>query len=504
MVKIIRGLAVVLLLVQVFAPLSALAQDGPPATQVLISEFQTGSIDSGDENPRGEFVELYNPTDFAADVAGWKVEYLTKTHDGVSEATRTLAALTGNIEPGAHLLISYQDYLADADFYFSGGPVSGYLAKGDGTIRMVNEIGQTIDLVGYGSPNNYEQSPAAAPDANKSLQRCVDNDQLVDTNNNSSDFALYSETTPGINVSCPVAASPTAPSGSNCMGIILSELLPNPAGTDGGNEFIELYNPTGDFINLAGCGLQYGSGSVYRFGNVELAPEQYKAFGDQTTGITLTNSSGGTVYLLSAIDEELATATYLANMGDDVSWAWFGADLWRQTYVPSPNAINTDQATKPCAYGEVRNPDTGRCVSLGVGGSTLQPCRADQERNPATNRCRLLTASAAKLTACKPGQERNPATNRCRSASSTQLKPCKPGQERNPDTNRCRNATGAAGGSGNGKVQDIASTAASKSSWWLGGLALMSAGAYGIWEWRAELRNLLKKLFMRPRIPSSL
>lgn len=479
MVKVLRGLAVVLLSLQVFLPFGANAEDGSPAKQILISEFQTGSIAAGAENPKGEFVELYNTGSTSTDVTGWRVEYLTKTHDGISAATRTLAVLTGSMEPGSHLLVSYEGYLAGADYYFSAGPSTGYLAKGDGSIRLVDSVGEVIDLVGYGSPNNYEELPISSLDAGKSAQRCLAAGELVDTDNNNSDFVVYEEITPGAGINCPAAEAPLG-GGSSCEGVIISEVLPNPGGSDTGREFIELYNPSTEFVNLNNCGLQVGTSGIYRFSSLELAPEQYKAFYGSTTGLTLPNAAGGTVYLLSGESAELDSVSYGADLPDDVSWAWFGGEDWSQTYAPSPNEINISQPSKACAYGQIRNPETGRCVSLGLGGSSL---------------------AGSTFKPCKPGQERNPDTNRCRAAksASASLKPCAANQTRNTETNRCRKVTLASSAISGGGIQDAASTRSSKHSLWFGGAVFAVAGGYGIWEWRRELVGFVKRFKKLPK-----
>jgi Lamin Tail Domain len=305
---------------------------------------------------------------------------------------------------------------------------------------------------------------------------------------------------------------PDSGGGPTCEGIVINEFLPNPSGSDAGHEFIELYNPTKAAIALDGCSLQTSAGSkTYDLSGAVLQPGQYQAFYDSQTGLTLPNSAGGTVWLLSPTDE-LQSIDYPANMADDVAWARFN-DAWQATYAPTPNAANIsmpqapcpagqyrDSATnrcrdiatsssttlKPCAPDQYRNPATNRCKAK-ISAATLAACAANQYRNPATNRCKLISSTSGSLKPCKPGHERNPATNRCKStASSNSLKPCKPGWIRNPATNRCRK--GAVKGASIAGIKDVSSpTATGSTQWWLAAGAVLAALGYALYEWRQEI-----------------
>ncbi len=509
--------------VSLLMPALAEASAGTPS--VIITEIKLGdpAVATGD-NPK-EYVAIYNQTDQAISLSGWTLEYAKTTfnqqfcadsnwasHSVSGSASTTV--LSGTLLPGQ-----------------VSQPITRQLTDNTaGSLHLV-DAGKIIqDLVGWGSASPcYQGGPAAIPANAKSLERSVDcvTAYPVNNGNNSADFAIANTPSPGYLAGQPINCPSQSPgntgsgSASSCEGVIISELLPNPAGTDTGHEFIELYNPTNDFISLAGCGLQVGGNSqIYHFGNTQLSPQQFKAFYDNDTGLTLPNSAGGTVYLLSPALAEISSAAYPANLADDQSYVWLGGTTWHATYAPTPGDINEDLPDKPCPVGqernsdtgrcrlitaiadlqpcpagESRNPDTNRCRAEVIGGSTLKPCRADQERNPATNRCRLIMGTLSSLVPCKQGQTRNPATNRCRSASlsSKNLKPCAIGQERNPETNRCRKAL--AGNTAMPNVHDVAGiSTAGKVSWWFAGLTLLAAAGYGVWEWRADILVLLARL----------
>lgn len=534
---------VLFIFVLVFAPhWSVLAEesitDAPelkPA--VFITEVQTGSTD----NTKDEFVEIYNASDESAySVDDWKVVFLTKEHHGTAAPTRVLATLEGLIDAGSYLAVSFEDYIENADYYFDGGPASGYLPAGDGTVVLLDSLDNEVDLIGYGQPNNFLGTPTASPKASESLQRCLSDGAIINTNVNDDDFQVYSEITPGNILDCP---APPVDDGDNdnedgdgkddeeepaipalsCEGIVISELLPNPSGSDGGKEFIEVYNPTDEAINLTGCGLQLqGKTHIHVFGEIIMQPGAYRAIYDSESKIILPNASGGTIYLLSPQESELYIAAYPGSLADDQSWALFDPALWEATYAVTPAEANIRQLLKPCADNQTRNETTGKCVAVAAVATptpTLTPCRSDQERNPETNRCRLVTTLTSSLTPCRadqvrspetnrcrlisslstlapcsPGQERNPATNRCRKiGAGTGLVSCAPGQERNPETNRCRKVVAAGEGTTLG-VQDIVAAESNPTNWYIAGVAVLFTIFYGLWEWRLDVMNWLTKL----------
>ena len=496
-------------------PPEVLAEDDSGLSNIVISEVQTGSFDEfGSEDGRLEFVEIFNPTAEDINLSGWKVEGLSASGASV----RLLADFNGILMSQGFALLSFQDYIEDADIYFSSSNSFGQLGKGGGHVRIIDENEEVVDQVGWGSADSIGSWPITSEiPPGYSVKRVLPGDELY-----------------GVGVNFTPPTEPITPEGGSlleteipaCDGVIISELLSNPAGADPGSEFIELYNPTSVTIGLDGCGLQLNTGEVRIFGNIELVPSQYIVFYDNDTSITLPNVAGGTIYLLSGDSTELYSAVYPGGLDDDVAWAWFGGNNWQQTYSPTPGAANINQPIKPCPAGQDRSEETGRCSSTAIGGgSGLQPCRADQFRNPLTNRCKLkddgsglqpcrpdqfrntetnrcklISSASSSLKPCNGDQFRNPATNRCKKIDSgDSLKPCDPDQERNPETNRCRKVRGATSGD-LPKVEDVEAPVISGGySWLLAGVAGGGVVAYAGWEWRRELLSLINSL--KARLP---
>lgn len=490
-------------------PLRAIAQEQteeqPIPGNVIITEVKLGESEPTTEEPIRQFVTIFNPSEQKINLSTWRLEYIKEGFAGTCDQVTSWAD-----DPSGQETTFSEEVLAPGSVLSIERSLND---TGSGALRIVEILAADEsaihDLVGWGNSTPCAEGNAAStPAKGESIHRYLDCDNEVpmDTNDNSADFFVseqpsHSELGGAPLETCEQPEEPEEPPENpptqslTCEGVVISEILPNAAGPDKGNEFIELYNPTTDFILLDGCGLAVDDSEVYWFkAGTELAPEEYLAFYDSQTNLTLPNSAGGTVYLLLPDEAEAHQVTYKPDLDDDVSWIWVEGELWEQSYSPTPSTMNTRQPLKPCPEGQVRNPDTGRCNSVGAEeDNQLKPCEPNEERNPQTNRCRDI-ASANTLKPCDPGEERNPSTNRCRKIGSTSdLKPCKEGQERNPQTNRCRRVAGASTGASS-NVQDIQATQEGNPyRWWIAGGAVVAVMAYAIFEWRRDIAELWRK-----------
>lgn len=494
---------------------------------LIISELQTTgySLGTATENGAMEFIELYNMSSMDLTVTGWKVQYVVAS----SGNTTDLFVFDGSILANSYVLLAHISYLADVrDGSFISTSVNGVLAKSGNYVQIVDAAGVKIDRVGWGNAPRDTWLHVGGINADYSVKRVLPGHPLEQTG------ILY---TPATQPTTPIGGGyvvyvpeiPEEPDEEppvgpvlSCEGIVLSEVFPNPAGTDTGHEFIELYNPTNEVIDLAGCALHTsGSTKSYVFGSESLEPWTYRAVSDVITGLILPNSSGATIWLLTADQVEVSTATYPGGMEDDTAWALIDG-VWQLTYAPTPGVMNQAMPHKPCPSGQERSIVSNRCVNIVAVAADVTPCKAGQERNLDTNRCRAVGSISA-LTPCKEGQERNPETNRCRAVASaaTSLKPCAADQERNPDTNRCRKVASASTlaqckedqernpetnrcrkiaqkSSDVAAVSDVeSSTEASKTSWYITGVVVFAALAYAIYEWRQDILLRLKNFGSR-------
>lgn len=125
--------------------------------------------------------------------------------------------------------------------------------------------------------------------------------------------------------------------------IIITEILPNPA--IGEDEFIELYNPTEESVDIAGWRLVDASSKSYVINSLDLPPinisimqigsviipsKQYVLLEQEITGIHLNNSGGEELYLLDTDDNVIdfvsydgsAKREYVYALAPNNNWFW--------------------------------------------------------------------------------------------------------------------------------------------------------------------------------------
>lgn len=276
------------------APVFAEIQPTADTENIIIVELQTGEVAAAGN----DFVELYNPNDTPVDVTGWRLQYRSATAEAAAPWTtkRTFACAASSpvecrvvLAPHSRLVVASYD-IPDVDEQLFTS--SGFAATG-GQIRLVLPTSQATapyfeqDLLGYGPAIVSETSPAPAPDAGKSLKRKVSEDgYFIDTHNNAEDFIIgCAPPTPG-NQAEPLASEP-----ADCEPVVvppdldpedpptqppteppletppvylpleLSEILPDPLAPlqDDTDEFVEIYNPNDVEVNIKNYVLKTGS-----------------------------------------------------------------------------------------------------------------------------------------------------------------------------------------------------------------------------------------------------
>lgn len=174
-------------------------------TGVVINEayLSGGSAGAAFKN---KFVELYNPTSAPVTLDGMSLQY--RSANGTA-AFNGVAPLTGVIPAGGYYLVQGNSNGAngaelpapDAVSTLTPSGTNGTLALVEGTAAVTLTPGSVVgvdgvvDLLGYGTSNTFEATPATAPTGNtdvKSLNRTGG----VDTDVNSADFTLSATITP--------------------------------------------------------------------------------------------------------------------------------------------------------------------------------------------------------------------------------------------------------------------------------------------------------------------
>lgn len=499
----------VLLLLMIIVPIRVLAQDVP---QVLITSVKLGGIVEGEPT---EFIKLSNTSTENVDLTGWTVEYIKPTAkitdcNNINWASQDISSASKSYQLSGEIMAG-QTMLFELALNDNSG----------GSLHLTNGI-SVMDLVGWGNSVSAglckETNTTNIPNNKTSINRKLNNEgQFVDTNNNLDDFInsaelnlpdgnnIKDEPQPVIvcsELNCEDSANQQT---TVCSNVELTEIVPNPVGSDTGNEYFELFNSAGQPTDLTGCSIKIGSNTKQLTGIIKPG---YNAY----FGSTLPNASGATVELITATTEDVVS--YPPNMEAGQSWSLVDGE-WQLSDQSTPSAENIIIVTpkeastqkssedsnklEPCTEGKYRNPETNRCKTI-EAENELKDCEAGQERNPETNRCRKTATLLAGLKECSVGQVRNPETNRCRKASITtaSLTACKEGQERNPATNRCRKVAGVTtdNKNTNNSSKSFEQELQNKQNISYGifvAMAVLVLG-YGLYEYRDNITNYFAKL----------
>lgn len=452
---------------------------------LVISSVQLGNASSASN----EFVEIYNNNPTEIDITNWCLYYSSANSTIFGSRMTCFTPENDNLHiylPAYMFAFAISNQLATSQPNLGSDlRFSATLSGASGHVRLVNNAGQEVDKIGWGTSSVSAEgsSPTDVPSIGKILSRKGSiGSTLQDTDINSDDIEVTSSkavyTYGSIFEQQDVCANlndiqASVPEGyledsvNNCIpkpvdvclnldglqtvipnemklggvGVCLldllylkiTELFPNPSGIDEGKEFIEIYNPNDTPIDLAQYRLLIGSSETeFKFPvNSKIDSNQYLSFSNEDLKFTLTNTSS-IVKLVSSDYQAIDESPAYNSPNDGMAWVIID-ELWQYTNQPTPSNTNLTSLIEP------NNEE--------ITSNNLTPCAANQYRNPETNRCRLLATSISMLTPCKDGQYRSEETNRCRSLALdvSHLMPCAEGQERNPATNRCRSVSAVLG-----------------------------------------------------------
>ncbi len=253
-----------------------------------------------------EFIELYNPNDFEVNLAGWKLSDKSKSF----------------------LLDDFR--ISPKSFFVLYRPTTGLaLNNSNESVYLHDPFEALIDSVSYeatteGASLNreapwYEAEPSPGQENNEGPLEDTEPQEELEEEEEEEVEADEQETehTPDKNLSL----------------LQLSELLPNPEGSDE-LEWIELFNPSDETISLTGLEVTDTSTS-YFFPEEIIQPESYYLLERTVSGIALNNTDD--TITLKVSDKEVDTFTYEEST-EGLSWNM--GDPWHEA-APTPNQQNT-------------------------------------------------------------------------------------------------------------------------------------------------------------------
>jgi len=256
-------------------------EDKKYSTSIKINELFPNPEESPEK--KNEFVELYNFGDDSIDFAGWSIEDKTGSYK-----------LAGAIDS--------QDYIA---FY---NTVT--LNNNGDEIKLLNPSGGIVSQVPYGkAAENYSYSFDGKKWQWTSFM----------TPSEENKFEVKKEY-------------------SNK--VYLNEILPNPSGDEKTGEYIEIYNPAKNKIDLAGWILRDSSktGKYVLLEKAIIKTKGYLVIYRVDFKFALNNSGNEMVYLLDPNESIVASIAY-SKAKEDVSYNFDGED-WRWSRFLTPGKEN--------------------------------------------------------------------------------------------------------------------------------------------------------------------
>lgn len=170
------------------------------SSHIVISEIQI----AGSGGSLDEFIELYNPTDVATDLSGWKLEKISST----GSSSNLVSSMSGAINPHGFFLIANPSYSGGVLIDQKYSATTSGLSR-DNTAILYSKSGSNyseVDKVGIGDAVSFEESPTATPSSGTSIERkafswSTSDDMNIsgddefngnseDTNNNAKDFVM--------------------------------------------------------------------------------------------------------------------------------------------------------------------------------------------------------------------------------------------------------------------------------------------------------------------------
>lgn len=309
---------------------AALAQ--PVSAAVVLSEVQVTGDAASDE-----FVELYNSGDEAVSLKDWSLRRKSQGDATAKGSSLKTFGTSDSLAAGNYFLwASSGGIFKDAADTTTSGGLSDH-----NSLALVDKDGNILDALTWGEGHALPFAPASSgnPEKQESFSRTITDlgwhktKSLSPTN---SKGEIWQE---------PVV---TLPAPGEFKSIVINEVFANPKAKGDTGEFIELYNPLSEAVDLAGWEIHDASVSgKYVFpSSAKIESLGYLVITDAEFTLSLNNSDEA--LSLSDAAKRLVHQVRYAKTKEDVTLNLVG-DKLRGGKVPTPgkeNVLNADPVTK--------------------------------------------------------------------------------------------------------------------------------------------------------------
>ena len=204
----------------------------------------------GERDTGNEFFEIYNASSAELDLTG--VTITSARADGTSPKNH--AIVEGTVATNDYWVLSNAtEPLPDYADYSYGTSLGDFRNDAGGRIELTcGSI--SIDVLVFGDATKGRAIQLGGPDAPSATANDLP-ENLCDVPESAGEYVAANFGTPGEpNADC--GALPTACDGFSEGDLVVTEVMADSAGSDTGNEFIEVYNPTSASIELSGLSVR--------------------------------------------------------------------------------------------------------------------------------------------------------------------------------------------------------------------------------------------------------
>ncbi len=304
----------------------------PLQASVILSEIQVSGDKAADE-----FVELYNTGSDLVNLSGYSLRRKSQG-DATAKGSslKTFSSSDSIPAQGYFLWASSSGIFKDHADTTTGGGLSE-----NNSLGLFDKDGNLIEFLTWGNGHSLPFSPASFenPDKKESFTRDLDSldwNKTQDISPTNSKGEIWK------------VDGPETPTTKPFTQIVINEVFPNPDSKGDVGEFIELYNPLSETVDLSGWEIRDAATSgKYVFTNrKKIEGKSYLVITDEDFTLSLNNSKE-TVTLYDAEKRVVHTVSY-DKTKEGVTLNLVGEKL-RGGKIPTPgkeNILNTDPVTK--------------------------------------------------------------------------------------------------------------------------------------------------------------